>query len=96
MEKLRNICALLIIIRQAHVLLILLIPAAATPPLFASPLIQQKDAEWKLQTNMQRLIPITLYLGHNVIMHTVISVIPWRQTPIPILGQIKKSQQRIK
>ena len=65
MEKLRNICAMLIIIRQAHVLLILLIPAAATPPLFASPLIQQKYAEWKLQTNMQRLIPITLYLGYN-------------------------------
>ena len=93
MEKLRNICALLIIIRQAHVLLILLIPAAATPPLFASPLIQQKDAEWKLQTNMQRLIPITLYLGYNVIMHTVIR---WSQTPISILGQSQKSQQRIK
>ena len=93
MEKLRNICEMLIIIRQAHVLLILLIPAAATPPQFASPLIQQKDAEWKLQTNMQRLIPITLYLGYNAIMHTVI---PWRQTPIPILGQSQKSQQRIK
>ena len=88
MEKLRNICEMLIIIRQAHVLLILLIPAAATPPLFASPLIQQKDAEWKLQTNMQRLIPITLYLGYNVIMHTVIR---WSQTLVPILGQSQKS-----